>query len=256
MLKTSDIRADLKKLGLRRSDSVIVHSSFKSLGPVKGGPHAVIDALLETVGPEGALLFPNLYIPGELTTENPPKFDLKHESVRNLGIIPEIFKFNYAEHFSIHPTHSLMGVGAKAKVLLRGHEHAGYPCGPGTPWHRNAMQGGKILLIGVDQRRNTTYHCVEEHLENSYQLSKQKIEGTVIEDGKEHRVRSYLHVWGNRADFNIINEELIETGGMIAGCVGQAGTFCIDAGKFLELALAKIDKNPFYFLEQPQVAKK
>lgn len=52
----TDIVAGLQNLGLRRDDHVIVHSSLKSLGYVEGGPDAVIDAVLETVGPGGTML--------------------------------------------------------------------------------------------------------------------------------------------------------------------------------------------------------
>ena len=109
MFTRNDIAGNLRALGLGRGDLVIVHSSYKKIGGVEGGPLAVIEALKDVLLPEGALLFPNLNIPHEFTLANPPRFDLKRDSVRKLGIIPELFKFHYAEHFSLHPTHSLMG---------------------------------------------------------------------------------------------------------------------------------------------------
>jgi len=48
-----DIKAGLIKLGLKRGDTVGVHSSLSSFGYVDGGPEVVIDALLETVGKQG-----------------------------------------------------------------------------------------------------------------------------------------------------------------------------------------------------------
>ena len=41
---------DLQALGLRPGDLVMVHASLRALGPVEGGPAAVLDALLDTVG--------------------------------------------------------------------------------------------------------------------------------------------------------------------------------------------------------------
>ena len=91
----SEIVDDLKALGLRRGDSVVVHSSYKSVGPVTGGPRSIIDALAEVLLPDGALLFPNLNIPHEFTAENPPRFDLKKAPLKqSIGIIPELFKFS------------------------------------------------------------------------------------------------------------------------------------------------------------------
>ena len=243
------IVADLNALGLGRGDCVVVHSSFKSIGCTDGGPRAVIDALTEVVLPGGALLLPNLNIPHAFTTENPPRFDLKRDHLKQaIGIIPEMFKFEYATHFSIHPTHSMMGIGEKAPDILKDHEKAGLPCGPGTPWEKNALAGGRVLLIGVNQKCNTTYHCAEEQLEDSYQLSEDVIDGVVVIDGREMVVRSKLHVWWNHPDFNIINPELEAMGILRRGRVGRADTMCMDAAGFLDLCLAKMRGDSRYFL--------
>ena len=244
----SRIAADLGRLGLQRGDCLVVHSSYKSTGGVAGGPEGLIDALAEVLLPEGALLFPNLNIGRQFTTEDPPRFDLKRDPVKQtIGILPELFKQHYAEYFSIHPTHSLMGIGLAAKAILQGHEKAGLPCGRGTPWEKNAIAGGKILLIGVGQGRNTTYHCAEEQIDNSYQLTADAIEGVVVIDGVETIVSSRLHVSGNHPDFSIIEPELEELGFLMRGVIGDAQSTCIDAGAFLQLCMRKMRADPRYF---------
>lgn len=249
MLAKNTIIDDLKSLGIKQGDAVVVHSSYKKIGNVDGGPVAVIDALIDTVLPEGALLFPNLNILREFTVDDPPRFDLKKCHIKNLGIIPELFKFQYAEHFSIHPTHSMMGVGAKAYDILKGHEKAGVCCGRGTPWEKNALAGGKILLIGVDHFRNTSYHCVEEQIENTYKLSKEVVQGVVIVDDEEIVVPSRLHIWEGRApNFNILNDELMELGYLKTGKIGMADTLCVDAGGFVKVGLEKVRLDSRYFL--------
>ncbi len=250
-LTVSQIVRDLKALGLSREDSVVVHSSYKSIGNVTGGPRGVIDALTEVILPDGALLLPNLNIPHEFTAENPPRFDLEKDAIKqNVGIIPELFKFQYAEHFSIHPTHSMMGTGEKAQDILKDHEKAGVPCGIGTPWEKNALSGGKVLLIGVGQNSNTTHHCPEEQIQNPYQLSSDVIDGVVVIDGKEMVVRSRLHVRGNYPDFSIINPELSARGYLKSGTVGNARTLYIEAGGFVRLCLEKMRHDGRYFLRK------
>jgi len=247
----SRIVEDLRALGLRRGDSVVVHSSYKSIGDVAGGPRGVIDALAEVVLPDGALLLPNLNIPHEFTVENPPRFDLKRGPLKqSIGIVPELFKFEYAEHFSLHPTHSIMGIGRKAPDILKDHEKAGVPCGTGTPWQKNALSGGKVLLIGVGQKSNTTYHCAEEQIENPYQLSAGVIDGVVVSDGKEIVVPSRLHVWGHQPDFSIINPELEARGYLRIGTVGNARTLCIQGAGFIQLCLEKMRHDARYFLRK------
>ena len=45
-------------LGLKKGDVLIVHSSLSSFGLVDGGAEAVIDAIIETVRMEGAVVMP------------------------------------------------------------------------------------------------------------------------------------------------------------------------------------------------------
>jgi aminoglycoside 3-N-acetyltransferase len=192
---------------------------------------------------------PNLNIAEEFTVANPPRFDVKNDPIKHtVGIIPQTFKTEYAEHFSLHPTHSLMGIGERAAEILAGHDTAGVPCGANTPWHKNALAGGEVLLIGVDQRCNTTHHCAEERVADTYQLSKDVIDGVVILDGREVSVPSRLHVWSNHPDFNIINEELRALGHLVSGPVGEAEAMLLDARGFLELALEKLARDVRYFL--------
>jgi len=242
-----DLISDFAAIGLTKGDSVIVHSSCKSIGKVEGGAETVIEALLDTIQSEGTLLFPNLNIWQEFNKDNPPCFDLRGATVRKLGIIPEIFKFHYATHFSIHPTHSLMGRGKNAGLITPEHELAGYPCGPGTPWKKNIDLKGKILLLGVTPHSNTSYHCVEEHIKNSYRLSKEPIEGVVVVDGKEMIVRSYLHAWAPKIDFSILNKTLEEAGYLKRGRIGEAESLCISAKEFFDAGMEKVKKNPQYF---------
>ena len=250
MHSKADIVADLEAMGLKRGDSVITHTAFKSIGGVEGGVHTLINALADVVLPDGALLFPNLYIPHGFTVENPPRFDLKKDSIRKpyLGITPEIFKFEFAKHFSFHPTHSLSGSGDKAEEMLKDHEKAGYCCGRGTPWLKNAEAGGKVLLIGCTQHSNTTYHTAEELMEDPYRLTDDVIHGVCVLDGKEIVVPTKLHVWKYPIDFDIINEELASMGHLLFGKIGDADSICLDAKPFVDLALEKMSEDRWYFV--------
>ncbi len=58
VITSGEIVAGLRRLGLRRGDRLVVHSSLSSFGHVEGGAYAVIEALQVVVGPEGTLLVP------------------------------------------------------------------------------------------------------------------------------------------------------------------------------------------------------
>lgn len=55
-LTRSEIESGLRQLGLSRGDAVEVHSSLSSFGWVEGGAATVVDALMNVVGQEGALV--------------------------------------------------------------------------------------------------------------------------------------------------------------------------------------------------------
>ena len=59
-----DLLQDLADMGLTGQETILIHSSMKSIGPVDGGADTVLDALMEFFRP-GLLLLP-LPEPGDL----------------------------------------------------------------------------------------------------------------------------------------------------------------------------------------------
>lgn len=58
LIKKSDILTALHSLGVHPGQSLIVHTSLSSIGYVIGGAQTVIEALIETVGPDGTIMMP------------------------------------------------------------------------------------------------------------------------------------------------------------------------------------------------------
>ena len=54
----ASLAEDLTALGLRAGETVIVHSSLRAVGWVPGGRVAVVQSLLEVLGPAGTLVVP------------------------------------------------------------------------------------------------------------------------------------------------------------------------------------------------------
>ncbi len=50
------IAQDLRQLGLRSGDLVMVHASLRRIGPVRGRAEGVIEAILAAIGPGGTML--------------------------------------------------------------------------------------------------------------------------------------------------------------------------------------------------------
>src|SRR5689334_8400759 len=147
------IATAIRSLGVRAGDWMIVHSSFKSLGPVEGGPLAVAQALVDSVSPGGSVFVPTFnYGNDPYDPATAPSYD---------GIITEFCRKLPGATRSLHPTHPIAGTGPDAPALLRDHDKS-QPFGVGSPcwklWEANAW----VLLLGVNHNANSVAHVAEE----------------------------------------------------------------------------------------------
>jgi len=249
MIYRKDLVQGFKDLGLRDGDTVLVHSSLSSFGYVDGGAETVIDSLLEAVGESGTVMVPTLTGKPTDGRESPPKFDVRVTPCWT-GRIPETFRQRPEARRSLHPTHSVSAIGAGKNELLKGHENGASPCDRFSPYYKNAMAGGYVMLIGVDQESNTTIHCCEEVAGVPYHLQKD-ITDIVIKgyNGEEIVVRNRLHDWNKPpTDFNRFDAVFREHGIMKTGKIGNSTIRLINAKAMVELAVDMLVKNPYYLL--------
>src|SRR5437764_11717166 len=72
MRTVSDLVADLRRLGVRSGDALMVHASLRRIGPVEGGADGVLAALDEVVGPAGTLMMTlGAIVPHEWVNQRP-----------------------------------------------------------------------------------------------------------------------------------------------------------------------------------------
>ena len=155
---------DLHLSGISRGDNVILHSSLKSVGNMRGGADAVVDAFVETIGPSGNLMVPTFTysIPKWLK----PPFDVK-SSVSQTGAITESVRRNPAALRSFHPTHSVAVLGPDAEAITSDHMRA-TAIGLASPFGKMHDMGAKIVMLGTNQTSNSSLHFCEVHARVAY----------------------------------------------------------------------------------------
>lgn len=230
MVTYDDIVDGLFQLGLPAGSSVLVHSSLKSFGYVDGGAPTVVRALLTVLGPKGTLLAPTSPFRGTQYSylKSNPVFDVR-TTPSLLGIITETVRQWPGAQRSLHPDHPVAAIGALAGDMLAHHERIPTCCGLGSPFMRNVFNDGYILLLGVDNRRNTTLHAVEE-AEDPDIFSPDTFTPTVIDwDGRSFTVPVRAYAENRPRNFLAVEEPLKAAGIMRVGKIGEADVRLIAA---------------------------
>ncbi|MFX1391994.1 MAG: aminoglycoside N(3)-acetyltransferase [Promethearchaeota archaeon] len=167
-----DLISDLEKIGIKKGDVLLVHSSLKRIGYVIGGAKTVIEALLDVIGKEGTLLMPTYPLNARMLQLCESKnyiFDL-NTTPTYMGAIPSEFLKIEGIYRSIHPTHSVSAIGKYANEITKDHHIGHKTYGENSPWGKIKKLDGKILGIGVSLHVNAQYHYLEDMLGEDFPL--------------------------------------------------------------------------------------
>ena len=168
----TDILAALSAVGVKKGDTLLVHSSLSACGKIDGGAKTVIDAIIETIGPDGNFFVPTFqrsecYLNGinKRWDHRPSDFrDRSSEAVRWVGTLPlEFMRLFPDAPRGVHISHSWSGWGScAAEVLSRQTEDEPPFSDNSCPMSVKDM-GGKILHFGSPVGHTSFVHCFETH---------------------------------------------------------------------------------------------
>ncbi|KAG8420493.1 hypothetical protein J3459_011013 [Metarhizium acridum] len=191
--------ADLRNLGINKGDTLLVHSSLKSMGFVSGGAETVVSALLQVLGREGTLVVPAFSCgnsdpstwkvpPVSLDVDEAwwpalrasiPAYDPEKTRTLAVGTIPETVRTWPSALRSAHPQVSFAAIGLHAGTVTA--NHALDCCfGEQSPLARMEGLSARVLLLGVGYHRCTCFHLAEGRvsspkMENSFAVT---VDGT------------------------------------------------------------------------------
>lgn len=234
----ASLRDDLVALTLRAGEVVLVHSSLSRVGFVVGGPQAVVQAILDVLGPQGTLVVPthtsentdpagwqNPPVPESwwpVIRGEAPGFDrLMTPASRWMGVIAQTVRTWPGSLRSDHPQVSFAAVGARAAEVTTGHR-LDDALGDSSPLGAVYRLGGSVLLLGVGHDSNTSLHLAEwrqpRPLRHTTGSALRHPDGSV-------RWTTWNDVAEDESDFETIGAEFErETGSVHVGGVGGATT--------------------------------
>jgi len=176
LVTRSTLAGQLRELGVRPGETLLAHSSLSSLGWVCGGEVAVVQGLLDALGPDGTLVVPtqsadvsdpalwsNPPVPEEWWADiraSMPPYDPLITPTRGVGVLPETVRTWPGALRSAHPHTSFAALGPGASAVVDGHA-PDCRLGERSPLARLEKLGARVLLLGAGYDACTSFHLAE-----------------------------------------------------------------------------------------------
>lgn len=246
MLRQEFIIEQLQAMGIKRTDTVLIHSAMKQIGPVEGGAEALLDSLMDYFT-EGLLCFPTLS--WETATANPRVYDVAN-TPSIVGILPELFRKRPGVIRSHNPTHSMAAFGKDAASFTADDLASGTPCGPLSTWHKLVDRDAWILMAGCGLTTCTFLHGVEEWCEIPGRIGSPLAFTLVKPDGSRETIHSAQHAAMPSVNYWKIEAGLKQAGLMKVLPLGHADTQVMKARDLYAYTAGCLHMNPRLFDEE------
>ncbi|SPJ85254.1 related to aminoglycoside N [Fusarium torulosum] len=237
---------DLRNLGLKLGDTVLVHSSLSKIGWINGGAEALTQSLLDILAPKGTLVVPTHTssnsdpagwiappVPEEwwqTIRDTRPAYDTRTTRTERMGVLAETVRTWPGAVRSMHPQTSFGAVGAKAEFVTKGHALDSM-LGENSPLARLEDLDAKVLLLGVGFDSCTCFHLAEYRTN----MPNADTSFAVTVDGvREWKTVSDVSV--NEEDFVELGIDFLGTGSVRKGKIGAAECYLFSLSEAVKFA--------------------
>ena len=153
MITAADIRNTFFDRGVGADDTILVHSSFSSLGPVEGGPTGFINAMSDLTRNEVYPTFTYGFWSGEPWEYHTPS---------DTGILGETARQHPEAVRTLHPFYSMAVLGPDADRIAILKDHTAF--GPGSIFRTLHDMNAWLCVIGLRYDQSFTFfHYVEQN---------------------------------------------------------------------------------------------
>jgi aminoglycoside N3'-acetyltransferase len=227
----------LRTLGVREGEVLLVHTSYRAVRPVEGGPAGVIEALRLALGSGGTLVMPSW---GE--DDDTPFDPAETPAAKDLGVTADVFWRLPGVRRS---DHSFAGaaLGPRSETIT-GDPLPLPPHRLESPIGRVYQLDGEILLLGVGHDADTTIHLAEILAGVPYGVPHHC---TVLRDGHPVRIdyRENDHCCQR---FSLADDWLRARGLQREGTVGNAHARLVRSRDVVTTVREQLARDPLVFL--------
>jgi aminoglycoside 3-N-acetyltransferase len=236
-LSRAAVADQLRVLGVKAGGVLLVHTSFRAVRPVEGGPLGLIEALRNALGPDGTLVMPSM------TDDDDAPFDpATSRSAPDLGVVADTFWRLHGAARSKHPF-AFAAIGPHAAAITADP----LPIPPhiaASPVGRLHDLDGQVLLLGCAHSENTTLHLAEILADVPYRVPRHC---TVRKDGRPLRI-DYGENDHCCERFVLADGWLRGRGLQAEGRVGHAQARLARAQDIVRMAVENLTRDPLLFL--------
>jgi aminoglycoside 3-N-acetyltransferase len=252
MLTFEELVAGFRNLGVEAGDTLLVHSSYKSLGPVDDGPQTVIRALEATLGAEGTLIMPTF----NFDFNKGVPWDV-HSTPSKMGVLTELVRLDPRAKRVFHPFYSFAILGKHAEMIGSLRYKSAY--------ERDSVFGklrdldGKIMVIGLSYNNSMTFfHHIEQMEGVDYRFLKQFSGEVTDENGNTYTDTFEMLV--RDIDKGVITMvdpmgKLMEKAGVIKSAkIGETDVKLMKANEVYEFTAGEMKRDPhlLYYIDKKQ----
>jgi aminoglycoside 3-N-acetyltransferase len=251
MLTKQDLLKGFGKINIQ-SGTIVVHTSYKSLGGVEGGVDTVIDVMQELVGKNGTVMFPTFNFQSWTEAHY---FDVL-ETPSKMGMITEMARLRPGAKRTPHPIYSFAVLGARAEEFSKTEDVEAY--GPNSAFALFHKLNADIISIGLDFNNSfSMHHYIEYNTGCDYRRVKEfggiymgydrqpQIKMYSMFVRKDGRVKTYIVPAMN---------ELLAAGVIKKIEVGAAKVHYLTANEFFDNMSPIVREHPekLHYLEEPK----
>jgi aminoglycoside 3-N-acetyltransferase len=248
-----NIVTGLRALGVRQGQDLLVHSSLRQVGPVRGGVETVLGALREAIGSDATLVVPTYtemnsrssrafqkvtagMAAAELARHVAamPGFDPLTTPSQGMGQLAECVRTRPGAARSSHPQSSFAAIGPRAAECTEGHILVCH-LGERSPLGWLYRAGASVLLLGVGYAACSIFHLAEYRLPGERPHRSYKC--FVMADGIRQE-RTFVDVDLTDIDFEAVGAEMDNEPFVRHGLVGAAHSRLLPVRNAVDFAVA------------------
>jgi len=231
------VTAQLRELGVRTGGVLLVHTSFRAVRPVEGGPPGLIDALRAALGPYGTLVMPSWP-----SSADEPFNPSTTPAAKDLGVVADTF-WRMPGVLRTEHLFAFAAAGPRAAEIVADPLPIP-PHIPESPVGRVHALDGQVLLLGVGHENDTTLHLAELLAGVPYRAPKSF---HVLRGGCVERIE-----YGENdhccARFALADDWLRSGRLQAEGRVGNAHARLVRARDVVDVAVKRLKREPLLFL--------